>query len=176
MGSDCISSWLLLIFLLYELVEKYDLPPPSEITHLSKEQWKILVKKTIRCYWTEQLQREAGEKSKLERCHLDILHLGITHRVWDSVKPNRMDVMRDSSRLVQMIVDCQKLVLVTIPDNKELLRSIEVNSRILCYKLHLKRLYLDRVKRIWYLSPMRAAKVQASLRIPGPSEWLGMRS
>ena len=26
-------------------------------------------------------------------------------------------------------------------------------------------LQLDRVKRIWYLSPMRAAKVQASLRI-----------
>ena len=25
--------------------------------------------------------------------------------------------------------------------------------------------YLDRVKRIWYLSPMQAAKVQASLRI-----------
>ena len=61
---------------------------------------------------------------------------------------------------------------------------------------------MDRVKRIWYLSPMRAAKVQASLRIravspeppllahtssesknlqtesqiPGFSEWLGMRS
>ena len=34
-------------------------------------------------------------------------------------------------------------------------------------------IYLDRVKRIWYLSPMRAAKVQASLRIhtvsPEPS-------
>ena len=27
------------------------------------------------------------------------------------------------------------------------------------------RNYMDRVKRIWYLSPMRAAKVQASLRI-----------
>ena len=25
--------------------------------------------------------------------------------------------------------------------------------------------HMDRVKRIWYLSPMRAAKVQASLRI-----------
>ena len=25
--------------------------------------------------------------------------------------------------------------------------------------------YMDRVKQIWYLSPMRAAKVQASLRI-----------
>ena len=60
---------------------------------------------------------------------------------------------------------------------------------------------MDRVKRIWYLSPLRAAKVQASLRIravspepsllahtvsqeepsdrkpdPWPSEWLGMRS
>ena len=29
--------------------------------------------------------------------------------------------------------------------------------------------YMDRVKRIWYLSPMRAAKVQASLRIPAVS-------
>ena len=59
---------------------------------------------------------------------------------------------------------------------------------------------MGRVKRFWYLSPMQAAKVQASLRIravspeppllahtssessgtlnqiPGPSEWLGMRS
>ena len=36
-----------------------------------------------------------------------------------------------------------------------------------------ERIYMDRVKRIWYLSPMRAAKVQASLRIravsPEPS-------
>ena len=29
----------------------------------------------------------------------------------------------------------------------------------------LDKLHMDRVKRIWYLSPMRAAKVQASLRI-----------
>ena len=41
------------------------------------------------------------------------------------------------------------------------------------YTLYAKDLLLDRVKRIWYLSPMRAAKVQASLRIravsPEPS-------
>ena len=40
-----------------------------------------------------------------------------------------------------------------------------------CVKSH--KTYMDRVKRIWYLSPMRAAKVQASLRIrtvsPEPS-------
>ena len=38
---------------------------------------------------------------------------------------------------------------------------------------YFRKHYLDRVKRIWYLSPMRAAKVQASLRIravsPEPS-------
>ena len=40
-------------------------------------------------------------------------------------------------------------------------------------KRHFNKYYMDRVKRIWYLSPMRAAKVQASLRIravsPEPS-------
>ena len=39
--------------------------------------------------------------------------------------------------------------------------------------LSVNQTYLDRVKRIWYLSPMRAAKVRASLRIltvsPEPS-------
>ena len=34
--------------------------------------------------------------------------------------------------------------------------------------------YLDRVKRIWYLSPMRAAKVQASLRIRAVSPELSL--
>ena len=34
--------------------------------------------------------------------------------------------------------------------------------QIFCFR---KFDYLDRVKRIWYLSPMRAAKVQVSLRI-----------
>ena len=52
------------------------------------------------------------------------------------------DRIRDSSTLVQMIVYCRTLVPVTIPDNEGLLCSIEVSSRILCYKLHLKRLYL----------------------------------
>ena len=51
--------------------------------------------------------------------------------------------IRDSSALMQMIVDCRKLVPVTIPDNEGLLCSIEVSSRILCYKLHLKQLYLQ---------------------------------
>ena len=53
--------------------------------------------------------------------------------------------IRDPSTLVQLIVNCQKLVPVTIPDSEELVRSIEVDSRILCYKLHLKRLYLYNV-------------------------------
>ena len=52
-----------------------------------------------------------------------------------------------------------------------------INVLFFCRTLDLYSVYLlyhlDRVKRIWYLSPMRAAKVQASLRIravsPEPS-------
>ena len=64
---------------------------------------------------------------------------------------------------------------------KQALAEISEFSRFLCLSLTntglvRRTLYLtqlDRVKRIWYLSPMRAAKVQASLRIravsPEPS-------
>ena len=45
--------------IILELAEKYDLPTPNEMKNISKEQWKIMIKKTFRCYWTEQLQREA---------------------------------------------------------------------------------------------------------------------
>ena len=208
-----------------ELIERYELPPPSEMRNMSRDQWKIRVKRTLRCYWTEQLQREAGDKSTLKYCNLDSMLMGTTHPVWDTVLPNRLDVMRaiikvrmltgtyllqthrmkfkmdgvadatcplcylededlvhmltrcpalsetrnrfvrvikkkfqaavgpsawserirDPSTLVQLIVNCQNLVPVTIPDSEELLRSIEVDSRILCYKLHLKRLYLYNV-------------------------------
>ena len=45
--------------------------------------------------------------------------------------------------------------------------------RSFCWFCHEAAHYLDRAKQIWYLSPMRAAKVQASLRIhavsPEPS-------
>ena len=55
--------------------------------------------------------------------------------------------------------------------------SIYVHLMIHYFKrfgyLDLADSYMDRVKRIWYLSPMRAAKVRASLRIravsPEPS-------
>ena len=55
----------------------------------------------------------------------------------------------------------------------------------------LANLYLGRVKRIWYLSPMRSLartsaarsykqlvkrNLQTESQIPGPIEWLGMRS
>ena len=42
-----------------------------------------------------------------------------------------LEHIRDSSTLVQMIVDCRKLLPVTIPDNEGLLCSIKVSSGIL---------------------------------------------
>ena len=52
--------------------------------------------------------------------------------------------------------------------------SDSLHSLLHCNELDINLTsYVDRVKRIWYLSPMRAAKVQASLRIravsPEPS-------
>ena len=53
------------------------------------------------------------------------------------------------------------------------LPSFGINAVVPGGSLKIGQVYLDRVKRIWYLSPMRAAKVQASLRIcavsPEPS-------
>ena len=44
--------------------------------------------------------------------------------------------------------------------------STKVNNCILSISIPMKRLlYMGRIKQIWYLSPMRAAMVQASLRI-----------
>ena len=70
------------------LIERYCLPSPEEILLLGKEGWKLLVKRRLKVYWTEQLHEEAEEKSTLERCHLDRLsiHMGVTHPVWKTVK------------------------------------------------------------------------------------------
>ena len=43
-------------------------------------------------------------------------------------------------------------------ESRNFVKMGELNQYVSAY-------YLERVKRIWYLSPMRAAKVQASLRI-----------
>ena len=49
--------------------------------------------------------------------------------------------------------------------NKEI-KNVNPVALVLLQTFWKKRsYYMDRVKRIWYLSPMRAAKVQASLRI-----------
>ena len=153
------------------------------------------------------------EKSTLERRHLNNLRIGLTHPVWDTVKSNRLGVMRAiikvrlltrtyllqihrkkfsleevvdavwkrkiwftclhtvqrsarpeiyiwmtlssvfgmnlvyplgktvlyiyASFLVQLIVDCQRLVPHILPDNKNLQCAIEVKAPMLCYKVHL---------------------------------------
>ena len=49
--------------------------------------------------------------------------------------------------IVQLIVDCRKLVPDVLPDNSETLNIIENKTRLLCYKLHLKRLYLCKINK-----------------------------
>ena len=50
--------------------------------------------------------------------------------------------IKDGNTVVQLIVDFRKLVPDVLPDNSEILNIIENKTRLLCYKLHLKRLYL----------------------------------
>ena len=76
------------------VIEKYNLPSVDEILILSKEGWKLLVKRTLRVYWEDQVRKEAEKKSTLERCHLVSFHIGSTHPVWDTVNSDRVDVMR----------------------------------------------------------------------------------
>ena len=56
------------------VIEKYHLPSADEILLMSKEVWKLLVKRTLRVYWEDQLRKEAEKKSTLERCHFDSFH------------------------------------------------------------------------------------------------------
>ena len=54
----------------------------------------------------------------------------------------RSKCLADGSKIVRQIIGCQKLVPVVIPDNTALMRKIEEISRLFCYKLHIKQLYL----------------------------------
>ena len=52
------------------------------------------------------------------------------------------DNIRDDITLVQLILDCQKLTPTIIPDDRRLIDIIDTQTRLLCYKLHMKRLFL----------------------------------
>ena len=119
--------------------------------------------------------------SKISRLHLVCSWAG---RFESNLVANRKD--RFSRDVAQMFL-ALKCNEVCYTDQKQMTKTDAIND-------------MDCVKRIWYLSPMRAAKVQASLRslartsaartykqwvkrnlqtesqIPGLSEWLGMCS
>ena len=59
---------------------------------------------------------------------------------------------------------CSKPKLLS-HQNQLILQKIQLLTLALDFFFFTYWLHMDRVKRIWYLSPMRAAKVQASLRI-----------
>ena len=62
-------------------------------------------------------------------------HLGV--HIWS-------ENFRDRNVMLQLILDCTKLVPKILPDKRDFLLRIETHGRLLCYKLHLKRLYLHK--------------------------------
>ena len=77
--------------------------------------------------------------SEVRSLHLD----DVKRCLQDALGPHAWsDLIRDTGTLVQLIIDCQKLAPGRIPEDRNLLNTIESYSRLLCYKLHLKRMFL----------------------------------
>ena len=56
----------------------------------------------------------------------------------------RSENFRDRNVMLQQILDCTKLVPKILPAKRDFLLRIETHARLLCYKFHLKRLYLHK--------------------------------
>ena len=63
---------------------------------------QLIVKKAMRQHWTQQLRSKAETKSKLDRFANSALRVGVTHSVWDTVKANRLDVMRGIIKAIML--------------------------------------------------------------------------
>ena len=80
------GSFFFFFQLASETIAKYELPLPEVLQTLSKDQWKLMMKKAVREYWTRLLQSKVEIKSTFDRCNTVALHVGLTHPVWNSVK------------------------------------------------------------------------------------------
>ena len=63
-----------------------------------KKEWKIIIKRSIRQYWTDQLQNELPGKTTLSLlCH-DCLEVGKTHNIWDTVENSVIEVRKTTMK------------------------------------------------------------------------------
>ena len=77
--------------------------------------------------------------TEVRSSHLDDLK----RRLQDALDPHAWsDLVTDTGTLVPLIIDCQKLAPDRIPEDRNLLNTIESYTRRFCYTLHFKRLFL----------------------------------
>lgn len=63
-----------------------------------KKEWKIIIKRSVRQYWTVQLRTELAGKTTLGLlCH-DCLEVGITHNIWDTVENSVIEVRKATTK------------------------------------------------------------------------------
>ena len=67
------------------------------------------------------------------------------------VQENELGI-NDMKCYAQLILDCTKLVPDILPDKRDFLLKTESHARLLCYKLHFKRLYLHKTHQRRWLS------------------------
>ncbi len=61
---------------------------------MSKDNWKLLVKKQVKNYWSSRLREDVSMKKTMNLCCVRQLQIGTTHPVWDTVESNLTDVRR----------------------------------------------------------------------------------
>ena len=51
-------------------------------------------KKAVHNHWSNELRMDIEQRSTMQNCNTDILLIGRSHPIWDTVKPNTSDVKR----------------------------------------------------------------------------------
>ena len=71
-----------------KLLNKYNLPQPSELLSCppSKKNWKDTIKSAVNKKWTEQLCKEAEDKSTLKYLNLSGCQVDRMHPIWSDLK------------------------------------------------------------------------------------------
>ena len=95
------------------------------------------MKTLIICYYDVQPFAVSEILVELKGCLQQ--HLGV--HIWS-------ENFRVRNVILQLILDCTKLVPKILPDKRDFLLRIETHAILLCYKLHLKKLYLYGCQRL----------------------------
>lgn len=95
-----------------DTLELYNLPSLDSLCEdrPTKLQWKKMVKTAVNNFWTNTLRIDLENKSTMAYCNIDMLEVGKTHHVWDSIDTGALDVKKGivKARMLTGVYNLQK--------------------------------------------------------------------